>query len=352
MNRRYRKLSMEQMEAREMMAGDVAAFVSNGNLYLNEAPGQAGRDNNVIISQIAPGRIRVTGNILVGDGTDTKINGAAFQDFDVPGGLYVNFGGGNDGVVFDPKAPPTFGDVSLNLAAPPVLVRSMTSTGASFVGTPINPDKDIVEIWAGTIRGSLTINTGADNDWIDVRNATIGDGVGVDNVTINSGTGADVVQLYEVNVDNGNIDIQTFDSPLEADADNVWLQDVHAIGGIGIRTGGGNDAIHLDHVLSGSQGDLNLDAGAGDDTVELNYIEAVNNFMAKLGDGSDSLKVNDLFVDFGQTTIDGGNGVDSLTRSGAFPTSRLSQIGFEWINGRHVLSVLPPVLPSLATTSL
>src|SRR5262249_16273768 len=160
------------------------------------------------------------------------------------------------------------------------------------------------------------------------RYANIGDGTGLDNVTINTGTGADYAQLIYVNVDYGNVDIQTYDSPLEADVDHVFLQNVHAIDGIGIRTGGGNDTIHLDHVVSGPGGDLNLDAGAGDDAVDLDYIEAVNNFMAKLGDGSDNLTIRDLFVDHGQTTVDGGGGTNSLTTAGAYPTSKLTQTGF------------------------
>src|SRR5450432_4159673 len=119
---RHRKLRMEQMEAREMMAGDIAANVTNGNLNLNEAAGQAGRDNSVLISQIAPGRIRVTGLGSTTDGTKSLINGAAFQDFNVSGNLSVNFGGGNDLVNFDAAAPPSFQDVTLNLGAPPLVV--------------------------------------------------------------------------------------------------------------------------------------------------------------------------------------------------------------------------------------
>src|SRR5438309_1284781 len=99
MSNRHRKLRMEQMEARQMMAGDVTAMVQNGNLFLNEAMGQAGLDNSVQISQIDNNKIRVEGG-LTGDGLMSKVNGAAFQDFDVTGGLFVKFGAGNDTVNF------------------------------------------------------------------------------------------------------------------------------------------------------------------------------------------------------------------------------------------------------------
>src|SRR6476620_3269472 len=100
MSNRHHRLSFEQMEAREMMAGDVAASVSNGNLYLNEAAKQIGRDNAVLVSQIAPGKIRVTG-LATADGTVSKIGGKTYKDFSGVSSLFVNFGAGNDKIVFD-----------------------------------------------------------------------------------------------------------------------------------------------------------------------------------------------------------------------------------------------------------
>jgi hypothetical protein len=312
---------MEQMEARQMMAGDVAASVVDGNLYLNEAAGQAGLDNSVLISQIAPGRIRVTGN-GTSDGTASLVNGAAFQDFNVTGSLQVNFGGGNDLVVFDGLLPPSFQDVNLNLAAP--------------FSVPLRlPDRDNFIMWNANIRGSLTVNTGRDNDWVYVANADIGDDVGVDNVTINTGAGADTVHLKNLQgLINGTIDVQTYGSLSETDADVAWFEFVYASGNIGVRTGGGNDRIYLDNVTAWH--DMNLDAGAGDDTAELNYALAIDNFMANLGDGSDSLTIKDLYVVNGKTRVIGGNGFDRLTKSGAYPTNLVEQLGWEYINGRPV----------------
>jgi hypothetical protein len=342
---RHRKLCMEQMEAREMMAGDIAANVTNGNLNLNEAAGQAGRDNSVLISQIAPGRIRVTGLGSTTDGTKSLINGAAFQDFNVSGNLSVNFGGGNDLVNFDATAPPSFQDVTLNLGAPPLVVsRGATAANAGGpVAKPLGfPDKDNVMIWDANIRGSLTINTGADDDWVYIANAKIGDGVGIDNITINTGAGADTAELKNLHGQiNGAIDIQTFSSLNENDADCAWLENVTALGNIGVRTGGGQDLIHLDHVTSFK--DINLDAGVGDDAIEINYAVAVDNFFANLGDGNDNIAINDLYVINKATKIDGGAGSDSITKTGAFPTSQVTQTSFEWVNGRPVL-VISPVL--------
>jgi len=85
MRRKNRQFCIEQLEARQMMAGDVAASVDRaGNLFLTEAVGQAGGDNGVLISQIDNTHIRVEGTASNG-GAKSLINGAAFKDFTVVG---------------------------------------------------------------------------------------------------------------------------------------------------------------------------------------------------------------------------------------------------------------------------
>ena len=89
--------------------------------------------------------------------------------------------------------------------------------------------------------------------------------------------------------------------------------------------------------------DFNLDAGAGDDKLEVNDVCAVDNFFAQLGDGNDNVTINDLYLINGKTQIDGGAGSDSITKTGAFPTSQVTQSNFEWINGRPVLVIAQPI---------
>ena len=338
MSARSRKLSMEQMEARQLMAGDVTATLTGGNLTLNEASGQAGRDNSVLISQIAPGKIRVQSN-TTSDGTSSKINGRTYQDFNVTGSLTVNFGGGSDLVVFDGAAPPSFENVTLNMGAPQPLVLAKTLTTTSDAIKTL-PDKDNVMMWNANIRGSLVVNTGADNDWVYIANATIGDNVGTDNITVNSGAGADTVTLKNLpGTINGAIDITTYSSLSEADADTVWLERVYARDYMTARTGGGADLIHLDNVTS--YRNINLDFGTGVDRGEINQTLACDSFFANLGDGNDNLAINDLYGGTGKTSILGGNGFDSLTKTGTyFPTRNVEQTGWEMINGRRVLADL------------
>lgn len=332
MSNRHRKLNMERMEAREMMAGDVAASVYKNTLTITEAPGQAGLDNSVLISQIAPGRIRVSGNPTTTDGTVGKVNGAAYQDFNVRGSLSVKFGGGNDLVVFDPAAPPTFTNVDIDLSAPPIVAKA-AAKGANVVAAPIPSDNDAVIFWAANITGNLTINTGVGNDYVYLTNTPIGG-----NVSINTGAGADTVTLEnEPGIIGGSVDIQLYSSLSEKDADVAWLDHVYANGNINVRGGDGADLLHLDSVTSYK--DFNLDAGAGDDTMQLNNVCAVDNFFANLGDGNDNVNVNDLYVIHGKTQIDGGTGNDSITKTGAFPTTQVTQSNFEWVNGRPVLTI-------------
>jgi hypothetical protein len=442
MANRHRKLRMEQMEAREMMAGDVTASVVNGNLILNEAAGHVGESNQVLISQMGRDKVRVTGlgSRSIGS-TSSLINGKAWQDFTVPGNLTVNFGGGNDLVNFDASAPPHFQDVTLNMAA----VSSQV---------PITKGNDSVMIWNAVIRGSLTVNTGVGDDWVYIENASIGGGATINtgagsdevdlmgahishnldiqtygaltendadvvnfdsnsdstqpaivdgnvnvrmgggddgfyvtnpnfadanvdwlglqtngsmtvdtgagndtaylrnlriagNFSINTGAGADTLDMRQTRIAgetgipaavSGNLSVQMFASTAEADADSATFETTGSTGSMTVLMGGGNDVLKLTNVFTGH--DLNLDAGAGDDNVQLTEVTAIDNFFANLGDGNDVLTVNDLSIVYGKGTIDGGAGTDSMTKTGYFPTGQVTQANFEWINGQ-LQSILP-----------
>ena len=110
-----------------------------------------------------------------------------------------------------------------------------------------------------------------------------------------------------------------------------------------ILMGGGNDQLTLTDVTS--QKDMTLDAGAGDDTVQLTRVSAYDNFFAILGDGNDQLTIADLYDFFGATKIDGGSGTDRLNKTGAFPTSQVTQLNFEWINGVPQLGLVASPSP-------
>jgi hypothetical protein len=295
---RHRKLNIEQMEAREMMAGDVAGYVSNNTLFLYEAYGQTGRDNSVVVSQVVPGTVRVRGGVTA-DGTTSKVNGVAYKDFQVTGGLNIAFGGGNDTVYLGPSAntsaggssggvlgAPSFHDVTLNLAAPTTTTsRTSTSTTSFIAVSP--PDKDQVTLNGLKIPGLLTINTGADDDKVTVLNTIVGQ------------------------------------SNLKSGSPNS--------GGITVNTGLGNDVIAFDGLASNH--DINVDAGAGNDKLDVRNTSVIDNFMAELGDGDDVMSIYNLSATSAKSRISGGNGTDRVTSSWFFSGPTTEVVGWEYING-------------------
>ena len=340
---------IERLESREMKAGDVAANIVNGDLILTEAMGQTGLDNAVTITQTADGKIRVASN-STNDGSMSRINGHDYQDFTVTGGLKVNFGGGNDLVVIGPDAinnlpNPSFNNVDISMGAPPPVATQgqvASKTAAVVPSVFYGPDKDNVIVWGMNVRGTTKVNTGVDSDWVYIANSKLGDGVGVDDVTINTGAGADTAQLKNLNgIINGKIDVQLYSNVDEADADVAWLDKAYAYGNVNIRAGAGNDTIHV--YDSTAYLDMSIDAGVGDDTVDLSGNCAVQNFFASLGAGNDTLTVRNLYTINGKTTFDGGAGSDRLNRSGVIPTQQLTQTNWEWINGLPILTVLDTV---------
>ena len=122
-----------------------------------------------------------------------------------------------------------------------------------------------------------------------------------------------------------------YSSLAENDVDNVTLSMIRSGSSLSVLTGGGNDIVQLTDVSSGV--DFNLDTGAGNDTVQLARVKAVDNFFANLGDGDDVLTTTDLFGGSLKNQILGGNGIDRMTRTGAFPVVGLTQTGWEYING-------------------
>jgi hypothetical protein len=162
-----KRFHMEALETRQMMAGDVAAYVQNGNLYINEAAGQYSGDNGVRVYQLSNGMIRVEG-AEANDGTANKslVNGAAHQDFMIPGGLFVNLGGGHDRLHlgFDGAASaPIFASMSINMAAQDPIIAQKSASLIVGPSTIFNgPDDDQVFGWGFHSRGAVTINTGDD----------------------------------------------------------------------------------------------------------------------------------------------------------------------------------------------
>src|SRR3954453_9506508 len=166
MARRTTRLGVDRLEGREVLSGNVTAYVSSNTLFLVEQAGQYGQSNAVQVTQLASGNIRVAG-LVNGTGTVTRVNGAAYQDFALPNGtLVASLGAGNDLVrVVNAK----FNNVNLDLSY------------------PNTNDADVIDVVGVKTTGAMQLRTGGGVDTIAVRDTQVGDGSGYEDLNINSG---------------------------------------------------------------------------------------------------------------------------------------------------------------------
>jgi hypothetical protein len=334
MPKRPSRFHIESLEARQMMAGDVAAFLQDGNLFLNETAGQAGQANYVSITKLEGGQIRVKG-LMKPDGTQTLVNNAAQQDFWVGGNLNVNFGGGSDRVVIDLPTAPTSGswikDINVNVAGPATQPANAPYAYYRWsselpVYTFETPDDDHVAIWKGRINGSVNVQTGRGADYALVQN------IAAQNVNVNTGSGGDEVKLNILPMGLNSIEIQTYASLAETDRDVVTVQHATMHGGMNVRLGGGNDEFYINNILS-FWGSVGVDAGAGDDYGVMAGIQARDEILARLGDGNDYLSTDNMRA-FGVSLLGDAGGNDRLYKTAnVTAASTFTQTGWEYVNG-------------------
>ena len=371
-------LSMERLEDRQMMAGNIKAEVLFGDtLVLSEASGHQGLGQAVQVSQVN-GRIRVDGLVSL-TGGQTKINGATRVEFALPKNLSINLGGGIDQVAVRNIS---LQNISISTAAPSsttsndndiVVVSGVSLTrnlnistgrgqdsaqvtfsrignGAADTGN-LNvftgvaqafgeSDKDGFVVHDCTIRGKTHIETGASTDVVIVQNSSLGDAA-TDATEIFTGAGADFVhfgpQGAQVGVPvfvAGNLDIRTLaslTSTSDADVDSVTLLDTTVRENIYVKLGAGNDQVNMENVTAFKT--ILLEGQGGNDTMKLVQVEAADGLFALLGSGDDVLDLTGLRAS--KMGITGSDGFDRLFRfdSSNIPPANVFISGIEEING-------------------
>jgi hypothetical protein len=312
MARRTNQLNnVEGLETRDVMSGNVAAYVSSNTLYLNEAYGQYGQHNNVKVSQLASGAVRVTG-LVNASGTQTLINGAYYRDFYIPGGsLVANFGAGIDRL--------TVGAVNLN------------NVYADLGLTGVN-DVDVIDVNGARLAGAMDLRTGGGADNIYVRSTRVGDGSGYEDLKINSGAGADYVQVGVIGGNfveiRGNLLLNTA-AGAEIENDIVKVNQALVYHSIYLDTGSGNDTIQMGYTTAGE--DIVITAGDGADTGNLTEVWAYDQFYVAMGVGNDTLTTTYLRANY--LSLDGGYlGFDKLYHYQDGPTGQTWYSGWEVIN--------------------
>jgi hypothetical protein len=295
-----RRLALEALESRALLAGDVSVDVVGGTLRLRGDE----ECNGVLIAQLGEGRYAVVG--FEHDGAATTINGSAEPlvvrgvrhnfDIDLGGGDDL-LGIGNDVELLAGLADELgFGDALLADAEVPELPdQRLRVPGTLIVRTKDGEDGVLVN---ASVRRSAIFRTGLKSDGVALVNSRFGD-----NVILRTETGQDGVLIENVTIDD-HLNVHTGDN---GDTLLVALSDIgHAV----LNTGRGKDAVGISEtrfdrhlvLLSGHDNDdvlldvvaarrIHLDTGEGSDSVQIGGTEVDDLLAVFLGRGDDELAI-------------------------------------------------------------
>ena len=369
-----RKLSMQVLEERTPLAGNIIAGLFGTYLQLN---GDAA-DNQVEITEPVPNQIQVTGL-----GT-TTINGLPSQTFAAPliehvglrtgpghdsvyiknlsltdtpnGNLRVSTGSDDDqikmkGVYTTRSIVLATGDHNDEIHAVHSGTRGVWYThagdghdvvemevvSADTMQANMYDGNDSIGIKHARIARDLKINTHTDNDRVRLQKVGAGD-----NIYVTLGQGLDSAFLAQV---SAGIDVG-----LDAGSENdhVTFYKVSARHDLFAKMGAGDDHLKMHTVKAGNHIHVNLssgddrasifqakahdvyvDAGAGNDSLRMNYVSAVNDLHARLGDGNDVLAISNSSAS--NPFFNGGPGVDILYNLPNAFDEVLNSVNFELI---------------------
>jgi hypothetical protein len=376
-----KRLRLESLESRRLLAGDVGVDVVDGNLLI-----RGDRLSNAIEirqAQDGSGDFVIRG-LETEDGVATTVNGeesarvdgvtgdvlAALQagddviyihDADLPRNLVVRTGSGADTVLVGglPR-----GDAPVPEPLPPEQIDAAL-TGGDVDGVPGEPTPvdpvPILPIPNVTIAGSARVTTSGGQDRIGMGSVDVGR-----NLVINTGRHDDFLTLG-LNELPGPIDdaavrvvdeIPGISLPLHVrgsmrlntgrGADSAWLESVHVNHNLRANLGLGDDVFAFDwgavagHVeVHGTRGNdiialahlkaeqIAIRAGRGDDGVGLAEVKA-GRIGVGMGSGNDQMRVANTAARVAR--FHGGGGTDSLEFQGENELHDLAIINFEVIS--------------------
>jgi len=301
-----RRLAAEVLETRTLMAGDVAASIEGGILYLRGDDAS----NGVVIRNAAGGNIEVVG--VPAGGSATTVNGSAsFTAEGVTLGVSAVMGRGNDLVRFantsgQPVALPGAVVVDAGIGHDRIAGRISNTAAVTF---NLGPGNDQVSL-GGSSLGTLVIegdfpprdNAAAGNDRVSlnsVRAARAG--------VIRTGGGNDVVEItgnsafplsLTINTDNGDDRVEVVGG----------AQPISVGGALTVNTGAGDDTVNIERVTV--RGVAVITTLQDDDDVTIDHLVALDGLYAYLGGGGDSLEVRNSSG--ARAVLLGGFGVDTL----------------------------------------
>jgi hypothetical protein len=370
--RKSRKLWVESLENRALLAGNVSVSVDGDVLHIDGD----GNGNGVSVQQIDTNKYFVTGFAL--NGSNTTINGqstgrvvSGIRHFDVDlnagsdifimsnsafrrDQLAQQLSGGTAGPIqASPQASNTntthpvttrvVGDVTIDLddgndgVGLGARIGHNDSNGNIVDGVlAINGGngRDQVNVDRSTAFDDMLFNMGSGNDTVHADVVRVGDfifasmGDGIDRFTSNNAHG------WHSQILGGNhndvVDIRNYRMEQEVFVDTGSGNDRiygAGVGGISIAfvTGDGDDSVGVDGA--NSRGGSTVDTGSGNDFVRLNGFFTEDHLGVFQGDGDDTLRLKDTTAD--DTTLSGGSGFDRFFNDGGNNLGGLSKSGYE-----------------------
>jgi hypothetical protein len=370
--RKSRKLGVENLENRALLAGNVSVSVE-GSVLKIVGDGQA---NGVSVQQLDQNKFFVTGFALYG--TPTTINGQATGrivqgvrhiDADLNAGYDVfilsnsNFrqnelaqdlSGGNAGPVpVSPEAPNpatahpvtarVFGNVSVKMddgndgVGIGARIGTLDSNGNivnGFLYVNGANGRDQVNVDRSTAFDDMLFEMGSGNDTVQANVARVGDflfanlGDGEDRFVsenahgwhshILGGNHNDVVDIRDYRMEQ-EILVNTGDGH-----DRIYAAGISGVS-LELITGEGNDRVGVDGASS--RGGAVVDTAGGNDFVRLNGVFVANHAAVIQGAGDDTLRVANSTAD--SAVLNGGVGFDRLFDDGGNNFGDLDTFGYE-----------------------
>ena len=337
-----RRLGIESLEKRELMAGNVTAVLNKGTLTIT---GDSLGNGFIIEGTDDPKVVRIVGTAQAGG--DTTINGSSYVEISgVTKQINVNTNGGDDNVVVmgtggtamtinrnlkietgsgnDSVTIGQAGSTDTEQTSSP-LAQSVNITGYLYIKTEAGDDT--IAIANTKVRSLTTIDTGDGDDSLLFPTTSPDDDdsdsdeevFAVDitgNIQLRMGDGEDTVSGSNV---KGAKDLQIFDYEGAAD---IVLTDFTIKSKIQIVTGNELDTIELDNVKTNT---MQIATNDGDDQIHVDNGE-YKSLLIRAGDGYDAITISDTKTTSG-TQIQGEKGGGTLLLQGYNQLRKLKKKG-------------------------
>lgn len=304
--RSARRLCLESLEGRALMAGNVFVRFELGDLIIT---GDSAANEVTVVQSLQNG-VPIPGRYFIVGQNSTTIFGTT-NGFvsNVTGDIRINLGANNDRLTVGNGVNGAFvapRDLSINMG----------------------DGNNTVLVDRVTIRDDASIVTGAGADSVTMR-ATVGSqpdvDFGLNDLNISTGNRNDVVRIENTFV-RRNLTVDTAGTDAFTDIVDFIVGNVG--GDTSISTGAGDDLIRVSGV--GFNGDLTANAGAGNDTLTISNSQ-MDELIAFLGAGNDRLTLTGTTGR--RAALNGGSEFDRFDLSGDSQFTQFpAPIGFENIN--------------------